>query len=454
MKELKIAVINGSPTGDLSSTLQAIKYVEKNFPEHRFRIFHVAKDIKRIESRTNDFRYVVEGMADSDGIIWSFPVYFLLVSSQLKRFIEMLFERNMKNLLKDKYSAAVTTSGSLFDFAAHDYVRAICDDLNMRYVDGFSTSIWGLMRPDEKTNLLTFSKNYFRFIQEKLPTERSHPPVAHTIREYTPSDVNDAQRDADKRVALIIDRTDHDSNLNRMVDTFVKSISAEVDLIDLNQVDIRHGCLGCQRCYYDGKCVQKDDFRTILEARLLPVTGIVFAAEIRDRYFSSKMKVFFDRLHPFSKTPFLNEKQAGFLVSGPITQIPNIRIVCQAMMECTGANLLGFVTDEYDTSGEVTARIETLARQIVWAMDERYQKPNGFLGVGAHKIIRDAVYDSKGITRADHIYYKKHGLYDFPQKKLGNRLFNAALVPLLKIPRLRKKLYSNLKKLVNWRLQR
>ena len=45
-----------------------------------------------------------------------------------------------------------------------------------------------------------------------------------------------------------------------------------------------------------------------------------------------------------------------------------------------------------------------------------------------------------GIT--DHQYYKKNGLYDFPQKKYMSRLGNLILMLLSRIPPVRKEIYT------------
>ena len=38
------------------------------------------------------------------------------------------------------------------------------------------------------------------------------------------------------------------------------------------------------------------------------------------------------------------------------------------------------------------------------------------------KIFRDLIYQMRGMMRADHKFYKKQGIYDFPQKKQGRAL--------------------------------
>ena len=38
------------------------------------------------------------------------------------------------------------------------------------------------------------------------------------------------------------------------------------------------------------------------------------------------------------------------------------------------------------------------------------------------KIFRDLIWLMRGMMKADHKFYKKHGQYDFPQKKRGTAL--------------------------------
>ena len=50
------------------------------------------------------------------------------------------------------------------------------------------------------------------------------------------------------------------------------------------------------------------------------------------------------------------------------------------------------------------------------------------------KIFRDLIYTMRGLMRADHRFYKSHGLYDFPQKQVGRILGIEALGLLLSLP--------------------
>ena len=62
------------------------------------------------------------------------------------------------------------------------------------------------------------------------------------------------------------------------------------------------------------------------------------------------------------------------------------------------------------------------------------------------KIFRDSIYGPMRIAfPADYAFYKRHGLFDFPQKDIRMRAFNAVMVPLTKIPSVRKNVFSHMK---------
>jgi len=95
-------------------------------------------------------------------------------------------------------------------------------------------------------------------------------------------------------------------------------------------------------------------------------------------------------------------------------------------VEFQHANLVGFVSDE-SSAGELEAQLDTLAERMVRLSHDGYVRPQTFLGVGGMKVFRDDIWGGLRIVfRADHRAYKRMGVYDFPQSRLGWRL----LVPL------------------------
>jgi NAD(P)H-dependent FMN reductase len=90
---MNIVVLNGSPKGELSLTLQYVRYLEKKFPQHDFIVLHIARDLPKIENDSKRFAAIIDRIATADAVLWSFPLYYLLVHAHYKRFIELIWER-------------------------------------------------------------------------------------------------------------------------------------------------------------------------------------------------------------------------------------------------------------------------------------------------------------------------------------------------------------------------
>ena len=111
---MKIAVLNGSPKGQISVTMQYVHFLEQRFPETEFKYFDVALKIKRLEKDDKAFQEIIAEIAAADAVLWAFPLYFLLVCSQYKRFIELIFERNATAAFRGKPAACPDNIHQLF----------------------------------------------------------------------------------------------------------------------------------------------------------------------------------------------------------------------------------------------------------------------------------------------------------------------------------------------------
>ncbi len=63
-----------------------------------------------------------------------------------------------------------------------------------------------------------------------------------------------------------------------------------------------------------------------------------------------------------------------------------------------------------------------------------------FYGVGGTKIFRDLIYLMQGMMKADHKFYKKHGIYDFPQKQKKTIIMMKLVGFMLSRPTIAKKM--------------
>ena len=142
---MKVLVLNGSPKGEYSITLQTSLYLEKRFPEHKFHFIHVGQHIRSFEK---DFTAAVDAIKEADLIIFSYPVYTFIAPSQLHRFIELLKASGLN--VSGKFVTQITTSKHFYDVTAHKYIQENCQDLGMKYIKGLSADMDDLLTENGK----------------------------------------------------------------------------------------------------------------------------------------------------------------------------------------------------------------------------------------------------------------------------------------------------------------
>ena len=444
---MKIIVLNGSPKGEHSITLQYSHFIQKKFPQHELKTFHIAQRIKRIEKNLETFNKIIEEIRSSEGVIWSFGLWVLAVSAQYMRFIELISERGAEDIFKDKYTAAISTSIHYYDHTAHNYIRAVCEDLCMKYVDGLSMDMLDLMKKEQRRQLMIFAENFFEAIESKAPTTRLFRHINFSSFVYEPGQPADKVDTKGKKVLVLTDDYSRGNNLGKMIDRFKNSFAGPIEVINLHDIDIRGACLGCMRCGYDYSCQYKDGFTEFYNNRVRTADIIAFAGTVKGRYLSSMWKTFYDRAFFWNHTPSLKGKQMAYIVSGPLSQNENLIQILEASSTTRQhANHVDIITGECEDSSEIDAQLQGLAERLIRFSVKGYLRPQNFLAVGGHKVFRDNIWGRlRPIWQADHRYYKRHGFYDFPQKDIMIRLLTPILMLLTRIPYFRKGYYKNIK---------
>jgi NAD(P)H-dependent FMN reductase len=431
---MKIAVILGSPTGANSVTRQYVRFLQQQRPDHTFELLDVGRGTRRLERDRERFDALTEPLVEADGVLWAFPVYTFLAPAGLVRFVELLFERLPPDALDGKLATTLTTSEHFYDHTAHRYMEEVSEDLGMGVLTGFSADMEDILTEDGRQNLLAFVDQFLRGIEERAPMEVHHPPVVWRAPDYTPTPSAEVEKTGAGRVTVITDATAEDVNLTRMIEVFCRHSAHPVDVLNLREIGMKGGCMGCLQCVYDGHCVYKDGFAEAFDQRIQTADVLVFAVSVRQRYLSSICKMYFDRNFRNGHRPILHGKPMGWIVSGPLRQLPNLRQILESKGEVQRSPRLGIVTDEYGETGAISARLEALAVEVDRRLEQAWIRPATFLGVGGRKIFRDLMYAMRGIMRADHAYYRREGLYDFPQRDLGRTVFNGFMTVMMWIP--------------------
>ncbi len=444
---MKITVLNGSPKGKHSITRQYVVYLQRKYSEHSFEILNVSQKIKKLERDESRFLEIIEKIKNSDCVIWSFGLWVLAVPAQFMRFIELVQERNSESAFENVYTAAISTSINFYDHTAHNYIRGVCEDFGMKYIDGISLYMLDFMKENKRNDLDCFFENAVDTIQNAYPTTKLFSPFVFNDFKYQPGNTND-KINTNKKVVVLIDKDAEDSNSSKMAERYADSFSPPAELINFSNIKIMGACLGCMKCGYDYHCQYKDDFKEFYNTKIITADLLVFAGEMKGRYLSSIWKTFFDRAFFWNHTPSMYRKQIAYLISGPISQNLNLQQILEGNVTARqSANLVDIISDESADSETIDRSITRLAERMVEFSDREYVKPENFLKVGGHKIFRDEIFGHiRAVWQADHRYFKKHGLYDFEQKNYGMRIMNSFLFLACRIPVFRKKFYGNLMK--------
>ena len=138
---MNILVVNGSPKGKYSITLQTINYLKALHPEHEFNVLNAGAQIKALEI---NFAPAEEAIRKAELIIFSYPVYTFIAPSQLHRFIELMKASGLD--VSGKYASQLTTSKHFYDVTAHRYIQDNCQDMGMKFIRGLSADMDDLLK--------------------------------------------------------------------------------------------------------------------------------------------------------------------------------------------------------------------------------------------------------------------------------------------------------------------
>ena len=409
---MKIAVINGSPKGKYSITLQTVRYLELKYPEHKFSVLHAGQKIKSLEK---DFSQAKELLENSDAVLFSYPVYTFFAPSQLHRFIELMKENNVD--VKDKYATQISTSKHFYDITAHKYIEENALDMSMRYIRGLSADMEDLLEEKGRNDAEKFFERFIWSVKEEIFISQQTKNNTYNVVMATDA-VKKPDQKTDKDIIILTDETDNTSSLYQMIERFRNVFTYKTRVVNISEFPFKGGCLGCFRCAVSEKCVYKDGFDTFLRENIQKADAIVYAFKISDHSMGSRFKMYDDRNFCNGHRTVTVGMPVGYIVSGELSAENNLRSAIEARAETGGNFLSGIATDEYDTDRQ----IDDLAKTLQFAIETKHTAPQNFWGVGGMKIFRDLIYQMRGMMKADHKFYKKQGIYDFPQKNKGKTL--------------------------------
>ncbi len=423
---MKICVFNGSPRGEYSTTIHTILFLQKKFKEHEFDILNIGQKIKYYEKH---FDEVINAVNDAELILFSYPVYTFIAPSQVHRLIELLKESNLN--LTNKFVTQITTSKHFYDITAHKYIEDNCFDLGLKVIKGLSADMEDLLEEKGQKDAIEF----FKFVEHCVNNNIYELPLVNLKNNGQTSyfsSFENVEKTNKFDVVIVADLKEDDDSLKEMIKDFQAKLPYNSRIVNINEYPFQGGCLGCFNCAASGKCIYKDNFDSFLREQIQTSSATIYAFTIKDHSMGVKFKTYDDRQFCNGHRTVTEGMPVGYLVNGNYEEETNLQTILEARSE-VGQNFLAGV-------GTSKESIESMINKLVYSLENKYVKPRTFYGVGGMKIFRDLIWLMRGIMHEDHKFYKKHGIYDFPQKKRGRMMLMCLLGSLIRNPKIKAKM--------------
>jgi len=426
---MNILVLNGSPKGEYSITLQTVRFLEKLHPEHTFDVLHVGRQIKSLEK---DFSKAIVLLQNADLLLFSYPVYTFIAPYQLHRFVELLKASGID--LRGKFATQITTSKHFYDVTAHRYVQDNCQDLGLKFIRGLSADMDDLLTEKGQRE----AKSFFAYVCRCVKEGRYEPfPEKQGKPKHMPvTAVEAGEREKNGDVVILTTCEETDTQLQAMIDRFQAVFTRKTRVVNLLQYPFRGGCLGCFNCAVSGKCIYTDGFDEYLRNEIQTAQAIVYAFTIWDHSMGAAFKLYDDRQFCNGHRTVTMGMPIGYLVSGDYSKEFNLQMIIEGRAQVGTNFLAGVATDEWDPDRQ----IDDLAANLAYALENSYVPPQNFYGIGGMKVFRDLIWVMQGMMKADHKFYKSHGQYDFPQKQWPRMVAMYAVGAMLSNPKLKAKM--------------
>ncbi len=363
---MNITVLNGSPKGKNSITLQTVHYLEKHFPEHQFHIYPVSSRIKTLEK---DMSRILDAMEEADLLLFSYPVYMSMPPSQLQHFMELVKSSRRRDF-RGIYVTQITTSRHDGDGTAHGYMEENFHDLGMKVLKGLSADRGDLLTGKGREEAVQFLK----FVNWQISRDYYEPVPDHRYKGIrVPATLSATHEEMQVKstnytAVIVTDYEQEDRHLIDMIVRFRRVFPFRTKVVNIRSFAFKSGCTGCLGCIRDGICVLDDGFQDFLRNEVFTGSAVVYACRLQSHSLGWFMKQFEDR-------QFCNRKRnrnkadgypVGYLISGDFRYEVNLRTALEERAAEAGSCLCGIATDEQDTDQS----IDKLASVLAYVLEE------------------------------------------------------------------------------------
>lgn len=364
---------------------------------------------QRIRAYENDMSEAIAAIGRAELLLFCYPVYTFIAPYQLHRFIELIKASEIE--ISGKFAAQITTSKHFYDVTAHGYIKENCLDMGLKYIGGLSADMDDLLNEAGRADAVRFF-DYALYCAKNMLVE-SPRYAAGATSHYERSLETTLKKDGFDTL-ILTNMQPGDASLAAMIDDFNAAYPYKTRMVNIAEYPFQGGCLGCLNCASDGKCVYKDGFDSFLREKIQTASAVVYAFTISDHSMGASFKRYDDRQFCNGHRTVTAGMPVGYIINGDYKNEPNLDLIIKGRCEVGGNFLAGTAAN----AGEIAL----VSQRLAYALENKLVLPKNFLGVGGTKIFRDLIYVMQGFMKADHRFYKAHGIYDFPQKQFMTML--------------------------------
>lgn len=432
---MNVLVLNGSPKGKFSVTLQTPLFLQAKFTKDNFEVLNVGQQVRKF---TKDFSKAKDAIEKADLILFSYPVYTFIAPYQLHKFIEVMKAQNLD--LAGKFATQITTSKHFYDVTAHKYVQENCHDMNLKFINGLSADMDDLLSENGQRQATEF----WEYVRYHVSENIFEKPITGPVQEYKKYEKQISEivaKSSSKKVTIVTNCKD-DVSLQNMIDDFRNMLPYESTVFNLEEHRIDGGCLGCFGCVTTAKCIYKDGFDEFLRTQIQTSDAIVYAFTIKDHSMGASFKMYDDRQFCNGHRTVTVGMPIGYIINGNLDYEANLRFIIEARADVGETPLSYIAYNGDDMKNELTI----LSKKLSYLLKAEILPTRSFYGIGGMKIFRDLIFIMRGMMKADHKFYKDHGMYDFPQKQKSMIMKMKFVGWLMDLPKADKVMKQNMNK--------
>jgi multimeric flavodoxin WrbA len=196
-------------------------------------------------------------------------------------------------------------------------------------------------------------------------------------------------------------------------------------------------CLGCERCFFEGRCFQdKKDDMGVIKKEMLSSDIIIFASPIYFVNVSGDMKIFLDRISNLAHLLPLRGKAGICILSSCGNGVHHTLDYMNTVMSFLGLyvidkyNVSHYTEEQLDKNPDyMKDKISESATKIIECLKKSSSRSNETLEI-IYKNLKNYIENSKELNKNEYKYWKNNNMLDFKtyeqliSKKTNKNLWN------------------------------